>query len=341
MDELYEEITRKHKDIKILRYSSMTDDKQKIKLKDVNEYWKEFQVVLYTPTIEAGVDFNIKYFHRMYSFLSNGSCPSRSFLQMTGRIRNLIDNNIRCFYDKNLSYGESNTYVPTLDEFEEYVLKNFTHSLDYEFVNNGDHSLLKPKKDAFTKTFAHNLYEDYMKKSKFMKVLNEQLTIKGYTYTNEDVDDDKDDNINDKNKDNISVSNKSNQNTTISSEIVNEILIDPCVVHDNSTSISSRKTVYEIEDLLKVPLVSSEDANQMNTRKNNNSASRYDKLCLKKFFMIKKFNIKEEDFTMEFLMNWFGKEHILDNVLYVIGKLKINSNDIEKTNKMKEIDISR
>ncbi len=57
---------------------------------------------------------------------------------------------------------------------------------------------------------------------------------------------------------------------------------------------------------------------KMNVRKNNNSASRYDKLCLKKFFMIKKFNIKEEDFTMEFLMNWFGKEHVLDNALYAL-----------------------
>ena len=34
------------------------------------------------------------------------------------RIRNLIDNNIRCFYERNLSYGETNTYIPTLDELE-------------------------------------------------------------------------------------------------------------------------------------------------------------------------------------------------------------------------------
>ena len=35
-------------------------------------------------------------------------------------------------------------------------------------------------------------------------------------------------------------------------------------------------------------------------------------------------------------MNWFGKEHILDNALYAVGKLKINSNDIERTNRMKK-----
>ena len=52
--------------------------------------------------------------------------------------------------------------------------------------------------------------------------------------------------------------------------------------------------------------------------------------------LIKKFNIKEEKFTMEFLMNWFRKEYILDNALYAVGKLKINSNDLERNNKMKK-----
>jgi hypothetical protein len=31
---------------------------------------------------------------------------------------------ISCACASNLSYGETNTYIPTLDEFEEYVLKN-------------------------------------------------------------------------------------------------------------------------------------------------------------------------------------------------------------------------
>ena len=46
----------------------MTDDEQKIALNDVNRVWSEHQVVLYSPTIEAGVDFNKEHFNKIYCF---------------------------------------------------------------------------------------------------------------------------------------------------------------------------------------------------------------------------------------------------------------------------------
>mgnify|MGYP001617850001 CR=1 FL=1 len=73
----------------------MTDDQQKELLSNVNEVWTEYQVVTYSPTIEAGLDFNKPHFHKMYCFLSNGSCSPRSFMQMIGRIRILDDYKIR------------------------------------------------------------------------------------------------------------------------------------------------------------------------------------------------------------------------------------------------------
>ena len=67
----------------------MSDDRLKEKFMDVNAFWSQYKVVIYTPTIDAGVDFNIRdYFDRMYCFLSSGSTQvtPRGFLQMTGRI---------------------------------------------------------------------------------------------------------------------------------------------------------------------------------------------------------------------------------------------------------------
>ena len=58
-------------------------------------------------------------------------------------------------------------------------------------------------------------------------------------------------------------------------------------------------------------------------KKNKNMLTRAEKLSIKKYWIIKKFKIKPEDLNMEFLLNWYGKEYILDNVLYAIGKKKI------------------
>ena len=69
LDDLYEEIKKDNKDCKILRYSSMTDDEQKTKLKDVNNYWKEYNVLLYTPSIEAGISFELEIAHNKVNFL--------------------------------------------------------------------------------------------------------------------------------------------------------------------------------------------------------------------------------------------------------------------------------
>ena len=81
----------KEKKIKYVMHTSKTDDSLKSKLEDVNKFWTKFQVVLFSPSIESGIDFSEEHFDKMYCILKNGptTCSQRAFLQMVGRIRKL------------------------------------------------------------------------------------------------------------------------------------------------------------------------------------------------------------------------------------------------------------
>jgi hypothetical protein len=103
-------------------HTSKTDDELFDKLKDVNSYWSQFNIVIYSPTIESGVDFNLEYFDSMYCILCSNSTSQRGFMQMSNRIRKLKNNNVNIFLnglkhnDKvyEYSYSEVNTYFNTI-----------------------------------------------------------------------------------------------------------------------------------------------------------------------------------------------------------------------------------
>lgn len=86
--------------IKYIKYTANTDDKQKKELTKVNEVWTRYQVVMYSPTIESGVDFTALHFDRVYGIIigGKGTCSIRSFLQMMGRARNVSSHIIECLF---------------------------------------------------------------------------------------------------------------------------------------------------------------------------------------------------------------------------------------------------
>ena len=73
-------------------YTSLTDDKIKMELDNVNNVWVKADILIYSPTVEAGVNFDIPHFNKVFGILSNNSTSQRSFLQMMNRIRKTTDN---------------------------------------------------------------------------------------------------------------------------------------------------------------------------------------------------------------------------------------------------------
>jgi Origin of replication binding protein len=75
---------------KIKFYSSETLNSEKREhFGDVNEYWSKYDVLIYTPTITAGVSFERKHFDRVFCTFMDQSCPVETCVQMIGRIRDV------------------------------------------------------------------------------------------------------------------------------------------------------------------------------------------------------------------------------------------------------------
>jgi len=92
-----------------LLHTSKTADAVKAMLIDVDALWSSKRVVVYTPTISAGVDFSTEHFDRMYLYLCPGSAAPMGALQMTGRVRHLVDTDVRTLVAKNMRVAREAT----------------------------------------------------------------------------------------------------------------------------------------------------------------------------------------------------------------------------------------
>jgi hypothetical protein len=81
----------------------MSQEQKNKVFKNVDTEWVNYDIVIYTPTITAGVSFEVPYFHSVYAMFTNKSCGVESCLQMLARVRNLSANTINvylnCFND--------------------------------------------------------------------------------------------------------------------------------------------------------------------------------------------------------------------------------------------------
>lgn len=70
---------------------------------DVDKVWSKHDVLIITPTVSAGVSFELEHFDRVFGYFMDKSCPVETSIQMLGRVRNvksreyiiITDNDIR------------------------------------------------------------------------------------------------------------------------------------------------------------------------------------------------------------------------------------------------------
>ncbi len=74
-------------------YSSETVNSEKREhFSSVHKYWTEYDVLIYTPTISAGVSFEYKHYHKIFAYFTDHSCNVETCMQMIGRIRDVAHN---------------------------------------------------------------------------------------------------------------------------------------------------------------------------------------------------------------------------------------------------------
>jgi len=92
-------------------------------LKDFKNEWSNCDLLIYSPTIEAGVDYDKENFNCCMGYMSNNSTSARAFSQMLHRVRNFKDQEV-LIYIGDLTYSE-NTILYFPDCLEQDLLENY------------------------------------------------------------------------------------------------------------------------------------------------------------------------------------------------------------------------
>jgi hypothetical protein len=141
-EQIYEDLSTRFPDLRIKLYNVDTKDEDKINLKDANKVWKDYDVIIASPTILYGVDFSIQHFDAVYSYCQTTIYPS-SVYQQIKRIRDL---------------------------FQKEVFIHLTHPKNYsEYVWPTDNEQLRSDIRMYRKHYGHmvsclkDVYEDGLK----------------------------------------------------------------------------------------------------------------------------------------------------------------------------------
>ena len=78
----------------ILLYNSESSKSYDKEMYNVNSFWNKFRIVIVSPKVIFGVDFNLNHFHYVYAFYKCTTLTVRECLQQIHRIRHIINKTI-------------------------------------------------------------------------------------------------------------------------------------------------------------------------------------------------------------------------------------------------------
>jgi hypothetical protein len=129
---LVRNLERKFPEKSIKLYSSETSmTEKKIHFANVHRYWSQYDVLVYTPTVSAGVSFELEHFHKIFGYFTDQSCPVETCVQMIGRIRNVQEHS---FY---ICLAASGNSLPVTTETIKEHLFNKRENLSRSFDDIG------------------------------------------------------------------------------------------------------------------------------------------------------------------------------------------------------------
>jgi hypothetical protein len=83
-------IRQRFPDKAVRLYSSRTPPSEKERhFADVHAFWSDLDVLIYTPTVSAGVSYELKHFDALFGYFTDMSCDVETCRQMLARVRNI------------------------------------------------------------------------------------------------------------------------------------------------------------------------------------------------------------------------------------------------------------
>lgn len=99
---------------KVAIYSSESDGSIKVRdFSNVDKYWANYDILIYTPTVSAGVSFERIHFDLLFGYFTSSSCTVETAIQMIGRVRNISDKTLHLFIENKWWVD---TYLPTNEQ---------------------------------------------------------------------------------------------------------------------------------------------------------------------------------------------------------------------------------
>lgn len=172
------------KDYKTIKYTSKTGDNDKALLCEVKKIWSSYQFVIYSPSIESGVDYDIEHFDKIYIAMSANSTSQRGLCQMMNRVRKINNNNVECLLGTIPALEETNGKNYCFDEvknyYEELMGEKFNFTFDGESIKQVDEGT---NFDIYDLVMIHNKVEQLNKNPNcFLPIFIEMLKAKGHTF---------------------------------------------------------------------------------------------------------------------------------------------------------------
>ena len=286
--------------IKYKMYYGKTSDTDKSELQQVNEIWENYDLIMFSPTIESGVDVTIR-FNKMYGVCYGGpmTTSQRAFVQMCGRLRNVEDNNILCYCDSAINMnisGDLYTFDEILNAFK--YIENLMNKpiLKYVYSDPDEDGISTRKYDKNKISLFDDIsilnYSEIINKNVnvWLSVFYKNIREKGHDMIilkdsddtehneNTDSDDDHDDDHEDHSdtqkddkdeKDNITITN-----TTKAREII-------------------------INKFCEIKTTSAYDREIYQKQKNGDKLTEEEKIIIERYLLNKKFNIQFDEIELK------------------------------------------
>ena len=177
----------KYKDnYKCIIYTSSTGDNDKKLLANVEKIWINYQIIIYSPSIESGVDFNVEnYIEKIYVVLCSQSTSQRGLNQMIKRCRKINNKNI-LVYTNNLNLQDQNVlnyYYYNISEIMAFYCLLLNEKITFECVDGIINRKKEYNYDLYDILTLYNKQEQLNKNNKcFIPYFLKMISDKGHTY---------------------------------------------------------------------------------------------------------------------------------------------------------------
>ena len=274
-NELEELVTQRYSFVKIAKITGKVDEAERIPVTD----WGQYDLVIYTSTINAGISFDEKWFDTRCCYFVNTSSPAKSCVQMLFRVRQTSENTV--FICCNC---QNNTKSYSVDRLEIEQMVETRHQLDemtYRCHNSLlddlhlQHRTLKIARDEYYYAKLYSLLETNRSRRFFMKILSLALRMHGMTIL--DID-----------------------------PVVTELREDQKELQILSSRIKTKLNEKEVEAIVSAPLLTDEQAEAIQNQVEKKTQEK--EYALEKFFLSKTFGVGNEAITSEFVTELRGKK---------------------------------